>query len=100
VAGVTGTRTTVASRVEGLLADLRTATDKPIAVGFGISTGEHAAQVSRRQSLTLVFFCFLISLEKCLYGYGQAHRVWHIIRGACSPGEWQAILFFPLPLYP
>jgi hypothetical protein len=47
VAGVTGTRTKVASRVEGLLVDLRTATDKPIAVGFGISTGEHAAQVRK-----------------------------------------------------
>lgn len=46
VAGVTGARSQVASRVEGLLTDLRTATDKPIAVGFGISTGEHAAQVT------------------------------------------------------
>ncbi|GAQ91015.1 tryptophan synthase alpha chain [Klebsormidium nitens] len=46
VAGVTGARSQVASRVEGLLTDLRTATDKPIAVGFGIATKEHAAQVT------------------------------------------------------
>ena len=51
VAGVTGAQSQVASRVEGLLTDLRTATDKPIAVGFGISTGEHAAQVRLEASL-------------------------------------------------
>ena len=45
VAGVTGTRTKVATGVEGLIEQLRTVTDKPIAVGFGISGGEQAKQV-------------------------------------------------------
>ncbi|KAG0594820.1 hypothetical protein M758_UG112800 [Ceratodon purpureus] len=43
--GVTGARTSVQSRVQGLLKKLKEVTDKPIAVGFGISLPEHAAQV-------------------------------------------------------
>lgn len=45
VTGVTGTRTTVASRVKDLLPQLRAVTDKPIGVGFGISQPEQASQV-------------------------------------------------------
>jgi tryptophan synthase alpha chain len=45
VTGVTGVRTQVATRVEDLLAQLRTVTDKPIGVGFGISEPEQAAQI-------------------------------------------------------
>lgn len=44
--GVTGMRTKVADRVQGLLGMLREETDKPVAVGFGISGPEQAKQVS------------------------------------------------------
>lgn len=43
--GVTGARASVQGRVQGLLKELKEVTDKPIAVGFGISLPEHAAQV-------------------------------------------------------
>ncbi|XHX77013.1 MAG: tryptophan synthase subunit alpha [Stenomitos frigidus ULC029] len=43
--GVTGMRSQVQSRVKDLLLELRTVTDKPIGVGFGISQPEHARQV-------------------------------------------------------
>jgi tryptophan synthase alpha chain len=43
--GVTGVRAQVQARVKDLLLDLRTVTDKPIGVGFGISQPEHARQV-------------------------------------------------------
>jgi tryptophan synthase alpha chain len=43
--GVTGMRTQVQTRVKDLLVELRTVTDKPIGVGFGISQPEHARQV-------------------------------------------------------
>jgi len=43
--GVTGMRTQVQSRVKDLLTELRTVTDKPLGVGFGISQPEHARQV-------------------------------------------------------
>ncbi|GBG65207.1 hypothetical protein CBR_g49999 [Chara braunii] len=45
VTGVTGARTSVASGVEKMLQQLKQVTDKPVAVGFGISTPEHAEQV-------------------------------------------------------
>ncbi|NJK29019.1 MAG: tryptophan synthase subunit alpha [Acaryochloris sp. RU_4_1] len=43
--GVTGMRTQIEDRVQGLIADLRQVTDKPIGVGFGISRTEQARQV-------------------------------------------------------
>lgn len=45
VTGVTGMRTQVATRVEDLLKSLRSTTDKPIGVGFGISDAEQASKV-------------------------------------------------------
>lgn len=45
VAGVTGARTSMEARVEGLIATLRSTTDKPIAVGFGVAGPDTAAQV-------------------------------------------------------
>ena len=43
--GVTGVRTQIQARVKDLVTELRTVTDKPIGVGFGISQPEHARQV-------------------------------------------------------
>ncbi len=45
VTGVTGVRTQLESRVQDNLQQLRTVTDKPIGVGFGISGPEQAKQV-------------------------------------------------------
>lgn len=45
VTGVTGMRTQVESRVQELITDLRSVTDKPIGVGFGISQPSQAKQV-------------------------------------------------------
>lgn len=45
VAGVTGARSGVEGRVQGLIAALKAATGKPVAVGFGVSGPEQAAQL-------------------------------------------------------
>ena len=45
VTGVTGMRSQMGTRVKDLLLDLRKVTDKPIGVGFGISSPEQAKQV-------------------------------------------------------
>jgi tryptophan synthase alpha chain len=45
VTGVTGVRSEMATGVKTLLTNLRQATDKPIGVGFGISSAEQAKQV-------------------------------------------------------
>ncbi|MFM9135847.1 MAG: tryptophan synthase subunit alpha [bacterium] len=44
--GVTGARSTVSDAAEGLVARVRRATDLPVAVGLGVSTGEQAAEIS------------------------------------------------------
>lgn len=45
VTGVTGIRAQIQDRVKDLITDLRSVTDKPIGVGFGISDSEQAHQV-------------------------------------------------------
>eukprot|EP00242_Pyramimonas_sp_CCMP2087_P007289 CAMPEP_0198207032 /NCGR_PEP_ID=MMETSP1445-20131203/10527_1 /TAXON_ID=36898 /ORGANISM="Pyramimonas sp., Strain CCMP2087" /LENGTH=291 /DNA_ID=CAMNT_0043879927 /DNA_START=252 /DNA_END=1127 /DNA_ORIENTATION=- len=45
VTGVTGVRTNVSTRVEGLIKQLQGVTDKPVCVGFGVSKAEHAAEI-------------------------------------------------------
>jgi tryptophan synthase alpha chain len=44
--GVTGARSGVQESVKGSLHKIKTVTDKPVAVGFGISTPDQAAQVA------------------------------------------------------
>ena len=45
VTGVTGMRSQIQTRVKDVIANIRRVTDKPIGVGFGISTPEQAKQV-------------------------------------------------------
>jgi tryptophan synthase alpha chain len=45
VTGVTGVRSGLETRVKDILQHVRSITDKPIAIGFGISEPEHARQV-------------------------------------------------------
>ena len=47
VTGVTGARAMLSDEVKPMIAELRKHTDKPISVGFGISTPEQAAQVAQ-----------------------------------------------------
>ncbi|KEH23852.1 tryptophan synthase alpha chain [Medicago truncatula] len=44
--GVTGTRASVSDKVQALLREIKEATTKPVAVGFGISTAEQVKQVA------------------------------------------------------
>jgi tryptophan synthase alpha chain len=45
--GVTGSRTDLSGRVEGLVSKLKCMTDVPVCVGFGISKPEHAVAVAK-----------------------------------------------------
>ncbi|PIA31575.1 hypothetical protein AQUCO_04900105v1 [Aquilegia coerulea] len=44
--GVTGARTSISSRVQSLLKDIKEVTSKPVAVGFGVSKPEHVQQIA------------------------------------------------------
>jgi tryptophan synthase alpha chain len=44
--GVTGARTQVSARVQGLVEKVRKFTDLPVAIGFGISTADHVSEVA------------------------------------------------------
>jgi tryptophan synthase alpha chain len=44
--GVTGTRANVSNKVQSLLQDIKKVTEKPVAVGFGVSTAEHVKQIA------------------------------------------------------
>ncbi|EER95952.1 hypothetical protein BDA96_02G054800 [Sorghum bicolor] len=44
--GVTGTRANVSGKVQSLLQDIKKVTEKPVAVGFGVSTPEHVQQIA------------------------------------------------------
>lgn len=46
VTGVTGVKTQVEARVEGLVKQLHELTDKPVSVGFGVSTAAQAQQIA------------------------------------------------------
>jgi len=44
--GVTGVRSEMSSRAQSLVSRIRAATDQPVAVGIGVSTAAHAAEVA------------------------------------------------------
>lgn len=45
--GVTGARSELSTEVEGLVKEIRRHTDKPVAVGFGVSNPGHVGEISR-----------------------------------------------------
>ena len=63
VTGVTGARTALPSDLEENVTNLRTVTDLPIGVGFGISTPEQAAQVARFADAVVVGSAITLLIE-------------------------------------
>lgn len=66
--GVTGERDSLASSIDTLVANLRAVTTLPLAVGFGISTPEQAAQVGRLADGVVVGSAFVRIVEQ----FGQS----------------------------
>lgn len=60
--GVTGTRTQVGPAAEGLVRRVRAVSDRPVAVGLGISTGAQAAQVAAYADGVIVGSAFVRTL--------------------------------------
>ncbi len=54
VTGVTGARDALSESIAPMLNELRQYTDKPLGVGFGVSTPEQAASVARMADAVIV----------------------------------------------
>jgi len=61
--GVTGARSRVAEGLEAFLGRVRAVTDKPLAVGFGISTPEQACRVGRMAEGVIVGSALIDAVE-------------------------------------
>ena len=62
--GVTGTRTTISSGAKELVTRLRAVTDKPVAVGLGVSTPEQAKEVAAYADGVIVGSAFIKALQQ------------------------------------
>lgn len=62
--GVTGERTSLSDSIEPLVHSMRTLTDLPIAVGFGVSTAVHVAEVTRIADAAVVGSAFVRVIEE------------------------------------
>jgi len=65
-AGVTGVRENLSEAVSRLTERVRRFTDLPLAVGFGVSTPEHAAEVWRTADAVVVGSRIVAEIEKYL----------------------------------
>ena len=66
VTGVTGVRDVISSQVSSMVSEIRSHTDKPICVGFGVSTPEQAKQVAQIADGVIVGSAIVKMIEKNL----------------------------------
>jgi tryptophan synthase alpha chain len=86
-AGVTGTRNEMSRDAESLVKRVRTVSDLPIAVGFGISTAEQVQQVWRFADAAVIGSAIVSRIEKLLGSPDLVARV----------GEFARLLVAPTP---
>jgi tryptophan synthase alpha chain len=88
VTGVTGMRHQIQDRVKDLVSDLQQVTDKPIALGFGISQPEQA-----HQAMPLLWAVRLLIVWQTLI------RGYHLLRRFVSPLKPRFVLWSRSPEY-
>ncbi len=69
--GVTGSRTELSDAVKPLVAELKAMTDKPVCVGFGISTPEHARSVAQAGAQGVIIGSKVVSLIEKNLGHPE-----------------------------
>lgn len=74
-AGVTGARTEVSQEAEKLVARVREVTDLPVAVGFGVSSREHVADVWRYADAAVIGSAIVAEIERLTDGSDLVPRV-------------------------
>jgi len=83
VSGVTGARSMVEGSIFDQVARLRSVTKLPVAVGFGISTPEQAAQVAASADAVVVGSA-LVKLFETNRGDQLAHKLGEAVTGLKS----------------
>src|SRR5260370_12656851 len=63
-AGVTGERDSISSTVAPLIRSMRAITDLPLAVGFGVSTPEHVAEIGSQAEAVVVGSAIMRVIEQ------------------------------------
>ena len=86
VAGVTGVRASIHSRVRGLVARIRRHTDLPVLVGFGISRPEHVAEVGGFADGAVVGSALIDTIESAAEGRA-VHDVAAFVSGLKTAGK-------------
>ena len=85
-AGVTGARTEVSQEAEKLVARVREVSSLPVAVGFGVSTREHVADVWRYADAAVVGSSIVAEIERLADAPDLVPRVGEFAR-ALLPGQ-------------
>ena len=78
--GVTGAQKAVAASVRERIAELREQTELPVAVGFGISTPEHARQVAQFADAVVVGSAIVDTIAKLRHDTTLAAGVTEFVR--------------------
>ncbi|HEU4596677.1 MAG TPA: tryptophan synthase subunit alpha, partial [Pyrinomonadaceae bacterium] len=86
-AGVTGARTDISAEAERLVARVRRVSDLPVAVGFGISTKEHVAEVWRYADAAVVGSALVAEIERESDGPELVARVGRFTRALLPPSD-------------
>lgn len=72
VAGVTGTKSATDSHIAEAVARIRAQSSLPVAVGFGVRTAEHVAQITRHADAAIVGSAIIGEIESRLDPQGRA----------------------------
>ena len=86
-AGVTGARTEISAEAEKLVARVRSVSPLPVAVGFGITTKEHVAEVWRYADAAVVGSAIVAEVEKAAEGPELLSRVGRFTRSLIPPSD-------------
>jgi tryptophan synthase alpha chain len=84
-AGVTGARTDLNAEAERLVERVRAVTTLPVAVGFGVSTREHVAEVWRYADAAVVGSALVAEIEQHAGAPDLVSRVGHFARALLPP---------------
>lgn len=76
--GVTGTRSQITTDIDSMVSIVRSSTDTPVAVGFGISTPEQAAQMAKKADGIIIGSAIVKIVEQ--YGNNSPEYVYEYVK--------------------